>query len=146
MEIDAIRKRTCLDSETRQHKKMAELFIDEPLTPSPVTVSLRLRPLNDLERARRSTDCCTVGGPDGGTGSSGGGGAVQHNASTLHVESPSDGEFDFGYDRVYGETATQSSVYDGSVSHLAPQLLEGFDCALVVYGQTGSGKTHTSEF
>ena len=119
---------------------MAELFIDEPLTPSPVTVSLRLRPLNDLERARRSTNCCTVGGPDGG-----GGGAGRH-ASSLLVESPSDGEFDFGYDRVYGEDADQSSVYEGSVSHLPSQLLDGFDCALVVYGQTGSGKTHTSEF
>mmetsp|Transcript_42159 Transcript_42159/g.127906 ORF Transcript_42159/g.127906 Transcript_42159/m.127906 type:complete len:1293 (-) Transcript_42159:43-3921(-) len=92
-----------------------------------IRVCLRLRPQNKLEESRRSRNCVEL-----------------HKGSTsITVDSPLEGEYDFSFDRVFDEYATQPEVFDNTALPLARKLLEGYNCALVAYGQTGSGKTHT---
>jgi len=90
-------------------------------------VCLRLRPTNKYERSRRSRNCVEV----------------HEEQTSLTVNSPLEGEFDFSFDKVFPETASQKAVYEFSGSDVAQDLLSGINCAVIAYGQTGSGKTHT---
>ncbi|KAE9554598.1 hypothetical protein FO519_002158 [Halicephalobus sp. NKZ332] len=49
----------------------------------------------------------------------------------------------FEFDRVLGESALQSEVFQSVVSDAAEQCLRGFNFCVIAYGQTGSGKTHS---
>lgn len=98
-----------------------------PAEPEPIHVALRLRPQNKLENSKRGKSCVEI-----------------HKGSTkITVDAPLEGEYDFSFDRVFGERSSQADVYDGAVAALAQKTMDGLDTALVAFGQTGSGKTHT---
>ena len=48
----------------------------------------------------------------------------------------------FEYDRTFGQSETQASVFT-EVSEFVQSALDGYNVCLFSYGQTGSGKTHT---
>eukprot|EP00985_Skeletonema_marinoi_P028689 scaffold25697_cov58-Skeletonema_marinoi.AAC.1 len=127
------------------------IFMDSPLQEDPIRVCLRLRPVNKLETSRRSTNCVKVQTAANNNDKSkasyaailekGSSATVVGNA--IEVISPLQGKFNFTFDQVFQEDASQSLVYQHTAAPLASDLLEGFNCALISYGQTGSGKTHT---
>lgn len=49
----------------------------------------------------------------------------------------------YGFDRVFGEDATQESVFECTGRPLVKHTLSGFDATVFAYGATGCGKTHT---
>ncbi len=49
----------------------------------------------------------------------------------------------FTFDGVFGAGCTQGDVYDGVAAPLLPDVLDGYEAAVLAYGQTGSGKTHS---
>lgn len=133
------------------------IFMDSPLQEDPIRVCLRLRPVNKLETSRRSTNCVKVQKNNNATKNDKSK-ASSHAAATailekgsaatavgnaIEVISPLEGKFNFTFNHVFQEDASQSLVYQHAAAPLASDLIEGFNCALIAYGQTGSGKTHT---
>eukprot|EP00873_Tetraselmis_striata_P027928 jgi/Tetstr1/448192/TSEL_035483.t1 len=51
----------------------------------------------------------------------------------------------YKFDKVFGPSSGQADVYDGAISPIVNEVLEGFNCTVFAYGQTGTGKTHTME-
>lgn len=49
----------------------------------------------------------------------------------------------YEFDSVFGETSTQSNVFDKSVCTLVDSVLDGYNSSAFAYGSTGSGKTYT---
>lgn len=49
----------------------------------------------------------------------------------------------FGFDHVFGQTATQEEVFESIGRPLVEKMLSGFNCSLLAYGQSGNGKTFT---
>jgi len=103
--------------------------VDE--TSKNIRVCLRFRPMNKIEKSRRSRNCVEVHPPG------------IYGATELTVDSPLEGEYDFNFDQVFESDASQSAVYEHAGAPLAKKLIEGHNCALIVYGQSGSGKTYT---
>ncbi|KAI8851986.1 P-loop containing nucleoside triphosphate hydrolase protein [Chytridium lagenaria] len=52
-----------------------------------------------------------------------------------------EGHWDF--DAVYGDEASQTTLFNSEVSPLISWFMEGFNVTLFAYGQTGSGKTYS---
>ena len=50
---------------------------------------------------------------------------------------------EFGYNAVFGDAATNDTVYAGSAAPLVREAASGGHAAVMMYGQTGSGKTYT---
>ncbi|KAL7440056.1 hypothetical protein ACHAXM_008356 [Skeletonema potamos] len=141
------------------------IFMDSPLQEDPIRVCLRLRPVNKLETSRRSTNCVkvqkTVHNANNNNNNNNrtpkdnskassyaaivekGSTATAATGNAIEVISPLEGKFNFQFDHVFQEDASQSLVYQHAAAPLASDLIEGFNCALITYGQTGSGKTHT---
>eukprot|EP00984_Skeletonema_dohrnii_P030245 scaffold21600_cov138-Skeletonema_dohrnii-CCMP3373.AAC.2 len=130
------------------------IFMDSPLQEDPIRVCLRLRPVNKLETSRRSTNCVKVVQTSANNNNDKskasyaailekGSSATTVVGNAIEVISPLQGKFNFTFDQVFQEDASQSLVYQHTAAPLASDLLEGFNCALISYGQTGSGKTHT---
>ena len=46
---------------------------------------------------------------------------------------------------MFGTDSTQERLYDGAVSPIVSEVLDGFNCTIFAYGQTGTGKTYTME-
>ncbi|KNC52927.1 kinesin-2 [Thecamonas trahens ATCC 50062] len=55
-----------------------------------------------------------------------------------------DSQHRFAFDQVFGESASQSEVFD-EVANFVQSALDGYSVNLFAYGQTGSGKTHTMQ-
>ena len=145
------------------------MLMDEPLQQIPISVCLRIRPLNKFEKTRRSTHCLTttstsannnnnnnnenkvsyasIVGKQGSSTKN-----TKNESQTIKIDSPLEGELNFTLDKVYNscnnnenETSThqQLDIYQQTVQPLATYVMEGYNCALIAYGQTGSGKTYT---
>lgn len=99
---------------------------DEEISPAPVRVCLRLRPMTKLERNRRSRSCIEV----------------HEGNRQFTVDSPLDGEYDFCFDDVFNVDSPQKEVYESVGISLVDSLLQGVNCAVMAYGLSGSGKTH----
>ena len=66
--------------------------------------------------------------------------------STLQVYSQRHREWrQYTFDRVFGESATQESIYMEATS-LIRSVMDGHTVTIFAYGQTGSGKTHTMQY
>lgn len=66
--------------------------------------------------------------------------------STLQVYSQRHREWrQYTFDRVFGESATQESIYMEATS-LIRSVMDGHNVTIFAYGQTGSGKTHTMQY
>ena len=145
------------------------MLMDEPLQQIPISVCLRIRPLNKFEKTRRSTHCLTTTSTSANNNNNnnnenkvsyasivGKQGSSTENtkneSETIKIDSPLEGELNFTFDKVYNscnnnenETSThqQLDIYQQTVQPLATYVMEGYNCALIAYGQTGSGKTYT---
>jgi len=51
----------------------------------------------------------------------------------------------YTFDKVFGTYSTQADVFNGVVSPIVQEVLQGFNCTIFAYGQTGTGKTHTMQ-
>eukprot|EP00934_Nitzschia_sp_Nitz4_P000557 Nitzschia sp. Nitz4//NODE_389_length_21930_cov_67.393920//595//5144//NITZ4_additional_000048-RA//-1//CDS//3329531868//557//frame0 len=92
-----------------------------------VQVYLRLRPMNKLEESRRSKDCVEL----------------QEDPTKVTVDAPLQGLFDYTFDAVLDDIATQQEVYQlTQLSAIPKHLLSGVNCTLLAYGQSNSGKSH----
>lgn len=101
-----------------------------PFAESSVAVCVRVRPMNDRERALGSKEVLTVTGPQ----------------SVFMEDDPTtkqDDKRDFGFDQVFPLVTGQKEVYDRSAEHVVDRVLDGFNACVFAYGQTGSGKTYT---
>jgi centromeric protein E len=49
----------------------------------------------------------------------------------------------WGYDYVFGPSASNREIFDTVASHLIDSALEGYNTVMFMYGQTSSGKTFT---
>lgn len=56
--------------------------------------------------------------------------------------SETDRELHCSYDRVFGPSTSQQSVFE-YLQDSVQQVAQGFNCTIFAYGQTGTGKTHT---
>mmetsp|Transcript_27302 Transcript_27302/g.49084 ORF Transcript_27302/g.49084 Transcript_27302/m.49084 type:complete len:620 (+) Transcript_27302:1915-3774(+) len=91
-----------------------------------VRVCLRLRPLNERERASGSGSCVSV-----------------LNPQQLQLDLKGQMK-NFRYHQVMDETYTQGRVFSESGVHLLlDSILQGYAASVFAYGQTGSGKTYT---
>jgi len=101
---------------------------DGDLHPS-ITVAIRLRPLNGLERAKGTTaHCAHVDSSGCGLRLARAGGAM--------------GSLRFAFDHVYDCDTTQHAIYEDLGRPLVKNAFRGRACVLLAHGTTGSGKTH----
>jgi len=49
----------------------------------------------------------------------------------------------YHFDKVFSPETTQERLYEGAISPIVDEVLQGFNCTIFAYGQTGTGKTHT---
>ncbi|KAG4066799.1 hypothetical protein HA402_012866 [Bradysia odoriphaga] len=91
-----------------------------------VNVFLRVRPMNDRERANRSHEAVEV-------------------SSNREVVVKQDNRMTkkFTFDRSFGQDSNQVAVYQSVVAPYIEEVLAGYNCTVFAYGQTGTGKTHT---
>ena len=92
-----------------------------------IKVFLRLRPVNKKEKAKRSKDCIEL----------------HDSPGRITVESPLSGSFDFQFDAVFDEFASNEEVYRGCASSIPEKILRGVDCTFFSYGQSKTGKSHS---
>jgi hypothetical protein len=52
-------------------------------------------------------------------------------------------QYNFRFDRVFDETASNRTIYTEVASPLIAGLLQGYNASIFAYGATGSGKTYT---
>lgn len=58
-----------------------------------------------------------------------------------HVRQARDKQYAF--DRVFGESASQQAVFEGTTEHLIDRVIAGYNATVFAYGATGAGKTYT---
>ena len=86
-----------------------------------IRVFCRIRPLNEMEIKKGSTNILTI-----------------MDEYTVYVDSFRD----FQYDAVFGPHIGQEHVF-GETKRLIQSSVDGFNVCIFAYGQTGSGKTYT---
>ncbi|XP_065226392.1 kinesin-like protein KIF11 [Planococcus citri] len=102
---------------TKEEKKNVQVFV-------------RVRPINNAEKAARSY---TVVGCNG-------------SKEIVVKERPTDRlTKTFTFDKVFGPESKQVDVYKSVVHPLIDEVLAGYNCTVFAYGQTGTGKTFTME-
>uniref|UniRef100_A0A8D0MNY3 Kinesin-like protein n=1 Tax=Sus scrofa TaxID=9823 RepID=A0A8D0MNY3_PIG len=103
----------------------------------PLTVALRIRPLNDAELEEGAT-------------------VIAHKMGDQMVvlmdpdEDPEDPlrtqrsrEKTFIFDTVFDQQASQEDVYLATTQHLVEGVISGYNATVFAYGPSGTGKTHT---
>ncbi|XP_076240537.1 kinesin-like protein Klp61F [Calliopsis andreniformis] len=95
-----------------------------------IQVSVRVRPINNIERNSKSKDIVEI----------------PNDKELIVHERPQDKySKKFKFDNVFGPSSKQIDVYNAVVSPLLEQVLAGYNCTVLAYGQTGTGKTFTME-
>ena len=90
---------------------------------SSVGVAVRVRPLNNSEKAENSQGCVTIDYKD-----------------KLIIMGK---DRSFTFDRVYGIDSKQEDIFEGCTKDLVLSVFGGYNATVLAYGQTGSGKTFT---
>ncbi|VDK68622.1 unnamed protein product [Litomosoides sigmodontis] len=88
----------------------------------PVRVAIRVRPLNNREKAENSQECVQC--------------FVEHSQISINGKV-------FTFDSVFDPTTSQEAIYDACAAPLLEKVFNGYNCTILAYGQTGSGKTYT---
>ncbi|CAJ1945681.1 unnamed protein product [Cylindrotheca closterium] len=83
--------------------------------------------MDKLETSKRSKDCIEL----------------HTNPQIVTVDSPLQGVYDFTFDMVFDEYASQEDVYNECLSDVPCRIMNGVDCTVLAHGQSGTGKTHT---
>lgn len=90
-----------------------------------VQVLIRIRPLNNMERASRGYGQCLK----------------QESAQTLLWLGPPETRFTF--DHIACETISQEKLFKAAGIPMVENCMSGYNSCMFAYGQTGSGKTYT---
>ncbi|CAM9487970.1 unnamed protein product, partial [Sphacelaria rigidula] len=101
-----------------------------------VTVAIRLRPLNDREKAGNQGTIWRC--------------VPSHNSVTQTTPEgnplpDAKGSTFFTYDRIFDERSSTQEVYDGVARGLVNSVIRGLNSTIFAYGQTSSGKTFTMQ-
>jgi kinesin family member 18/19 len=98
-----------------------------------IHVSVRIRPLSSNEITKGINPCCSV-----------------INDSTLlinkagdsgaYLKSQESSSVNFAFDKVFGENATQTEVYNNTAKPYVVKALMGENVTIFAYGATGAGK------
>ncbi|KAI4336818.1 hypothetical protein L6164_015298 [Bauhinia variegata] len=94
-----------------------------------IFVSIRVRPLNEKERARHDVsewECF--------------GNTVKHKNTPIERSSLIDA---YTFDRVFHEGCSTEQVYKEGIKDVALSVVRGINSSIFAYGQTSSGKTYT---
>ena len=94
-----------------------------------VKVIVRVRPMNERERNKQSTN---IVGTD-----------IPNLQITLANPLETETSKVFSYDAVFAMDSLQQSLYEQSAFSLVESVIEGYNGTIFAYGQTGCGKTHT---
>jgi len=110
-----------------------------------VLVAVRVRPLNDAERANGGGEAWSVASGADNTISviSHGGSRSAHGTGTKSEASESHHSYTF--DRVFDASSDNRQVYEATTKRIVRDVVEGVNGAVFAYGQTSSGKTHTMQ-
>lgn len=93
---------------------------------SSIKVAVRLRPINDAEKARGDERIIEV------------------KDRSVKIADPTTGKMEtFTYDDILSIDKTQDMVYEAIGQPLVDLAYQGYNCCILAYGMTGSGKTHT---
>uniref|UniRef100_A0A8R1TZ26 Kinesin motor domain-containing protein n=1 Tax=Onchocerca volvulus TaxID=6282 RepID=A0A8R1TZ26_ONCVO len=88
----------------------------------PVRVAIRVRPLNNREKAENSQECVQC--------------FVEQSQISINGKM-------FAFDSIFDPTTSQEMIYDACAAPLLEKIFDGYNCTILAYGQTGSGKTYT---
>lgn len=91
-------------------------------------VCCRVRPQNAKELAMTSARRC-----------------VSISDDTIEVKTGDGPPQKFAYDHVFGEEASQQTVFESVALPVVQDLMDGYNATIFAYGQTSSGKTYTME-
>ncbi|EKX37393.1 hypothetical protein GUITHDRAFT_116509 [Guillardia theta CCMP2712] len=123
----------------RPSRNLSEDFVDElGIHSENITVMVRTRPLNELERTRYGSEECMELDEKGAS--------VKLKPSTSSLTTriaTTTGPYFFKYDHVLKGDCSQSRVFDIVGKSGCEHFLEGYNVAVFAYGQTGAGKTYT---
>lgn len=101
-----------------------------------IHVSVRIRPLSSAEILSGIQPCCTATSNSSLVISKVG-------DSGAYLKSQSGSAFNFAFDAVFDETASQTDVYNKSAKPYVVKAIQGENVTIFAYGATGAGKTHT---
>ncbi|KII70283.1 Kinesin-like protein KIF11 [Thelohanellus kitauei] len=116
---------SAMDSKLKSQKKKGQN----------ITVVVRCRPRNDLEKRMNSPNCVDINTEKRQVSLSGDQSVIGHWG---HNRS-------FVFDRVFDYRSKQIEVYKSVVVPLLEEVIQGYSCTIFAYGQTGTGKTYTME-
>ncbi|KAK7352277.1 hypothetical protein VNO80_17697 [Phaseolus coccineus] len=97
-----------------------------------IFVSIRVRPLNERERAKHDVsdwECISAN-------------TIKFK-NNGHAEQRPLSMDTYTYDRVFGEKCSTKQVYEQGIKDVALSVVRGVNSSIFAYGQTSSGKTHT---
>ncbi|XP_027902854.1 kinesin-like protein KIN-7I [Vigna unguiculata] len=97
-----------------------------------IFVSIRVRPLNERERARHDVsdwECISTN-------------TIKFK-NNGHAEQRPLSMDTYTFDRVFGEKCKTKQVYEQGIKDVALSVVRGVNSSIFAYGQTSSGKTHT---
>lgn len=101
-----------------------------------IHVSVRIRPLSVAELNSGIQSCCSA------TSNS----SLIINKpgdSGAYLKSQASSAFEFAFDAVFDENASQMEVYNKSAKPYVAKVIQGENVTIFAYGATGAGKTHT---
>ncbi|XP_050365762.1 kinesin-like protein KIN-7F [Argentina anserina] len=105
--------------------------MEELVKEEKILVSVRVRPLNDKEKAKNEVSdwkCFRN--------------TVMYNNNTTQADRPSSPSA-YSFDRVFGNNSSTKQVYEEGAKEVALSVVSGINSTIFAYGQTSSGKTYT---
>jgi len=108
-----------------------------------VLVAVRVRPLNDAERANGGGEAWSVASGAENTIAVISHGDRRGAHGTGTKSEASEWHHSYTFDRVFDASSDNRQVYEATTKRIVRDVVEGVNGAVFAYGQTSSGKTHT---